>query len=75
MECEVCRKNKINEDNKDEDEYENFILNEDREIADNVILNKNNIKMKAFKFGNKKDKFKKLDKYDMKYQNETSIFD
>ena len=75
VECEVCRKNKINEDNKDEDEYENFILNEDREIADNVILNKNNIKMKAFKFGNKKDKFKKLDKYDMKYQNETSIFD
>ena len=73
-ECEVCRKNRIENNNKIDDEYENFIMNEDREIAENVILTKENIKMKAFKFGNKKDKFKKIDKYDAKYQNEVSIF-
>ena len=73
-ECEVCRKNRIENENKNSDEYENFIMNEDREIAENIILSKENIKMKAFKFGNKKDKFKKLDKYDTKYENEVSIF-
>ena len=73
-ECEVCRKNRIENNDKIDDEYENFIMNEDREIAENVILTKENIKMKAFKFGNKKDKFKKIDKYDAKYQNEVSIF-
>jgi hypothetical protein len=49
-------------------------LSEDREVTDNIVISKENIKIKAFKFGNKKDKFKKLEKYDMKYQNEVSIF-
>ena len=49
-------------------------MNEDRDFAEDIILNKDNIKVKAFKFGNKKDKFKKLNKYDNKYQNEASIF-
>ena len=56
-----------------EDDYEEFIMSEDREDTD-IIISKENIKMKAFKFGNKKDKFKKLEKYDIKYQNEVSIF-
>ena len=73
-ECEVCRKNKIENENKREDEYEDFIMNEDREIAENIIMNKQSVKMKAFKFGNKKDKFKKIEKYDMKYQNDVLIF-
>ena len=73
-ECEVCRKNRIENRNKNEDEYENFIMNEDRDFAEDIILNKDNIKVKAFKFGNKKDKFKKLNKYDNKYQNEDYIF-
>ena len=71
-ECEVCRKNRI--ENKNENEYENFLLNENRELTEDINLSKNNIKMKAFKFGNKTDKFKKLNKYDNKYQNEASIF-
>ena len=73
-ECEVCRKNKIENRANRDDDYEEFILNENREVTDNIIISKENIKMKAFKFGNKKDKFKKLEKYDMKYQNEVSIF-
>ena len=73
-ECEVCRKNKIENRANRDDYYEEFILNEDKEVTDNIIISKENIKMKAFKFGNKKDKFKKLEKYDMKYQNEVSIF-
>ena len=72
-ECEVCRKNKIENRNRMEDDYEEFIMSEDREDTD-IIISKENIKMKAFKFGNKKDKFKKLEKYDIKYQNEVSIF-
>ena len=72
-ECEVCRKNKIENKNKMEDDYDEFIMSEDREEAD-IIISKENNKMKAFKFGNKKDKLKKLDKYDTKYQNEVSIF-
>ena len=76
FECEVCRKNRIENENKveDEDEFENFIMNEDKEINDDIVINNERIKMKAFKYENKKDKFKKLDKYDIKYQNETSIF-
>ena len=73
-ECEVCRKNRIENGNRNENEFENFIMNEDRNFAEDIILNKDNIKIKAFKFGNKKDKFKKLNKYDNKYQNEASIF-
>ena len=73
-ECEVCRKNRIEDENKNEDEYENFILNEDKEASENINVNKDNIKMNAFKFGNKENKFKKLNKYDKKYQNEASIF-
>ena len=72
--CEVCRKNRIEDENKNEDEYENFILNEDKEASENINVNKDNIKMNAFKFGNKENKFKKLNKYDKKYQNEASIF-
>ena len=71
--CEVCRKNKIENRNKMENDFEEFIMSEDREDTD-IVISKENIKMKAFKFGNKKDKLKKLDKYDMKYQNEVSIF-
>ena len=72
-ECEVCRKNKIDNRNRMENDYEEFIMSEDREDTD-IIISKENNKTKAFKFGNKKDKFKKLEKYDMKYQNEVSIF-
>ena len=40
-------------------------MNEDKEINDDIVINNERIKMKAFKFENKKDKFKKLDKYDI----------
>ena len=49
-------------------------MNEDKEASENINVNKDNIKMNAFKFGNKENKFKKLNKYDKKYQNEASIF-
>ena len=73
-ECEVCRKNRIEDENKYENEYENFILNEIKEASEKINANKNNIEMNAFKFGSKEDKLKKLNKYDKKYQNEASIF-
>lgn len=73
-ECEVCRKNKIENENKREDEYEDFIMSEDREFAESIIMSRQSVKLKAFKFGNKKDKFRKIEKYDMKYQNDILIF-
>ena len=76
-ECEVCRKNKIEIENKSKwDEEEENVKNVQNAIDDD--MDKINIsspdKVKSFKFGNKKDKFKKIAKYDKHYQNEISMF-
>ena len=59
-ECEVCRKNRIEDENKYENEYENFILNEIKEASEKINANKNNIEMNAFKFGSKEDNSPKI---------------
>ena len=76
-ECEVCRKNKIEIENKSKwDEEEENVKNVQNAIHDD--MDKINIsspdKVKSFKLGNKKDKFKKIAKYDKHYQNEISMF-
>ena len=76
-ECEVCRKNKIETENKSkwDEEVENIrninVINEEKEENENDSPSD---KIKSFKFGNKKDKFKKIAKYDKHYQNEISMF-
>ena len=76
-ECELCKRNKIGIENKnkwdeeEEDKNVQNILDEDMEEIKND--SKTN-KIKSFKFGNKKDKFKKLDKYEKHYLNEVSMF-
>ena len=75
-ECEVCRKNKIENRNKWADEDEN-IKNVQDVIEEDTEQNKVNApsdKSKTFKFGNKKDKLKKIERYDKSYQNEVSMF-
>ena len=77
-ECELCRRNKIEKKNniKYESEDENIkkiqnVINEDME---EIKTNQPSDKKKEFKFGNKKDKLKKIAKYDKSYQNEISMF-
>ena len=75
-ECEFCRKNKIEKRNKWADEDEN-VKNVQDVIEEDAEQNKVNLpadKTKSFKFGNKKDKMKKIEKYDKVYQNEVSMF-
>ena len=75
-ECEVCRKNNIEKKNKwdyGEENNKNIekIMDEDTDIVKN---NSSIDKVKSFKFGNKKDKLRKITKYDNNYQNEISMF-
>ena len=77
-ECEICRKNKIekkrkldmeNENNKNA-QNQNVINEETNEIIDKSPLDNK----KAFKLINKKEKFRKLAKYDKNYKDITSMF-
>ena len=76
LECEVCRKNRIEKRNKWEENEVNFsnvqeIIEED---ANENKIEEPSPKMKSFKFGNRTEKFRKIDKYDQKYDNEVSMF-
>ena len=75
LECEVCEKNRI--ENRNKWEENEVSLNNVQEIIENDT-NENQIedsaKIKSFKFGKKGDKFKKIDRYDQKYDNEVSMF-
>ena len=75
-ECEVCRKNKIENKNKWVDEDENIKNVQDviEEDTEQTKVNAPSDKAKTFKFGNKKDKLKKIERYDKSYQNEVSMF-
>ena len=77
-ECEVCRKNKIETENKskwedDDEDIKNVqqVIDEDTE---HFKTGKSSDKSKSFKFGNKRDKLRKIAKYDNNYQNEVSMF-
>ena len=77
-ECELCRRNKIEKKNNTKWEYEDEniksvqnVINEDME---DIKTKQPSDKKKEFKFGNKKDKLKKIAKYDKNYQNEISMF-
>ena len=76
IECEVCRKNKIENRNKWENEDENLgdIEKIKDEETEGIKIEAPSNKVKSFKFGNKRDKLKKIDRYDRSYQNEVSMF-
>ena len=76
IECEVCRKNKIENRNKYENEEENLKnVEKDKDEDEETIKFKSpSDKSKSFKFGNKREKLKKIDRYDNNYQNEVSMF-
>ena len=75
-ECEVCRKNKIETENKSIWEAENEDIKNVQQVIDEEGEQIKTITPsdKSFKFGSKRDKLRKIAKYDSIYQNEVSMF-
>ena len=76
FECVICHKNRLDNMNawENAEEDEQIVQKISDEEEGNQIKDKSNNKTKYFKFGNKKNKLSKIDKYDDNYDNEVSMF-
>ena len=76
FECVICHKNRLDNMNawENAEEDEQMVQKISDEEEGNQIKDKSNNKTKFFKFGNKKKKLEKIDKYDDNYDNEVSMF-